>query len=1152
MNMYTKLFSQLSKDSAEIAGGKGASLGEMTNAGIPVPPGYVVLASTFDVFIHETDLIQEIEAALDKVDHNVMHTVERASETIQGLIMNADTPQSIQDKIMQEFKKLDVEFVAVRSSATAEDGAEHAWAGQLDSFLNTTDAELLSNVKKCWASLFTPRAIFYRFEKGLHDTQISVAVVIQKMVNSEKSGIAFSVHPVTEDTNQMIIEAGLGLGEAIVSGAVTPDAYVIEKDTEMILDVNVNEQLKALYRDPNGGNIWKDLSADEAKGQVLQRKEVMQLADIITTIENHYGFPCDIEWAYEDGEFYITQSRPITTLKNIKKKEITKHIYQRHYVRDFAMILEEAWVKGLRKVHKDVLKTEPLIDIPSIFYSRDGVIETWQNDEYFTKLKQDILKYNIANPTFIDGIIEEYMPILEKFKIDRKNKKTCNSLEDINKLIHIIQRAIFLWIVWAHTVYVEETPKEIWNKAMKVRDMDTFWDDADYILRQSIINIHPRVTGAENTVLFNELSEINEISDFSNRLSGHAFIPGEFNGQVALDEITKKYPEIEFRYPRNEIIDNSFKGEIAFNTHDTEIIAKVRIIKRKDRAHELQSGEALVSSMTTPDFEHAMQKAAITITDEGGITCHAAVVAREMKLPCVIGTQIASTVLQDGDEVSVNMQTGMVKVLNREIILNNTSPSPKAKGDELGSSEQLIAEKENNKENIGSVNISKGPHWQKTVSRNVSILQWDAQFKVRSQGLKYGEVFWSTKANLVVNHPKLSSSTVYMDLSYDYNSETNIFEYLREPNDTLEALLLKLEKSVEVDLKLEPGKSFDDVRFLYERHKENMGIMAMGYAWAFHFEEILKEKVGEKYWDQIKGYALSPHKKTLLIREYDDLIKLASLDGKEKDWAIKEVVRKYGYVHAECIGEEFKEEDYITTLEFLPQTGANKKTELEIPEPEDFYLKWLINMLRRVVYVYDEGKTALVRASWAMRKTILALGFDDQKILALTESEFYSWIDDQDMPSHFNLEDRQKYFAIYSNIDKYEIFFGKEEVEKIIDRQRLELIEPSVNDDILRGSTGQKGKVQGRVRIIHNQKDCDKFEQGEILVASMTTPELLGAMYRAAAFITDEGGVTCHAAIVSRELGIPCVVGTKFATQVLSDGDLVEVDADNGLVNILK
>jgi len=311
---YIRPFEKISKGDAEIAGGKGASLGEMTQAGIPVPPGFVILATSFDQFIEETNLKAGIDAELHKVNHKEVSTVENASERIKAMILSSKMPKDLGKEIEVQFKKLGATFVAVRSSATAEDSSAAAWAGQLDSFLNTTQKTLLDNVKLCWASLFTPRAIFYRFEKDLHKQHISVAVVVQKMVESEISGIAFSVHPVTQDHNQLIIEAGYGLGEAIVSGQVTPDGYVIDKRDWSMVDIHAAEQERAMYRKVGGGNEWVNVPAAKQGLQKLSGKQIIELSKLIIKIEKHYGFPCDIEWALEKGKFYITQSRPITTL----------------------------------------------------------------------------------------------------------------------------------------------------------------------------------------------------------------------------------------------------------------------------------------------------------------------------------------------------------------------------------------------------------------------------------------------------------------------------------------------------------------------------------------------------------------------------------------------------------------------------------------------------------------------------------------------------------------------------------------------------------------------------------------------------------------------------------------------------------------------
>lgn len=306
-------FKRLDKGDVGLAGGKGASLGEMTKAGIPVPPGFVVLAAAFDRFLEETDLGVEISAVIDKLHHNDVASVERASVKIRDMIADVEFPDDIAELIKKAFSKLGAKYVAVRSSATAEDSSAASWAGELESFLNTTDKNLLDNVKLCWSSLFTPRAIFYRFEKNLHQTKVSVAVVVQKMIQSEVSGIAFTVHPVTEDPKQMIIEAGYGLGEAIVSGMITPDAYVIDKTDFSIIDINVAEQAKQIIKTAKG-NEFKAVLASRRDQQKMTGAQIVELAKICLSIEKHYGFPCDIEWGREKGKFYILQSRPITTL----------------------------------------------------------------------------------------------------------------------------------------------------------------------------------------------------------------------------------------------------------------------------------------------------------------------------------------------------------------------------------------------------------------------------------------------------------------------------------------------------------------------------------------------------------------------------------------------------------------------------------------------------------------------------------------------------------------------------------------------------------------------------------------------------------------------------------------------------------------------
>lgn len=309
---FVKNFKDLSNKDTKIAGGKGASLAEMINNNFPIPGGFVVLASAFDKFIKETGIDTELDAMWDRLEINSVDEIERNSEMMQKLIVGKEFPEDLKKEILSEFDNLGAEYVAVRSSATAEDSSLDAWAGQLDSYLYVDRDGLLKNVQKCWASLFTPRAIFYRLERKI-GREVSVAVVVQKMAKSDVSGVCFTVHPVTRDRDQLIIEACWGLGEALVQGIITPDSYVLEKSTLNIIDINIGCQEKQIVK-AKQETIEEAVPEGLKEKQKLSEDHIKELAKICIDIEKHYGNPRDIEWALEGNKMYIVQSRPITTL----------------------------------------------------------------------------------------------------------------------------------------------------------------------------------------------------------------------------------------------------------------------------------------------------------------------------------------------------------------------------------------------------------------------------------------------------------------------------------------------------------------------------------------------------------------------------------------------------------------------------------------------------------------------------------------------------------------------------------------------------------------------------------------------------------------------------------------------------------------------
>ncbi|WP_120245252.1 phosphoenolpyruvate synthase [Halopiger aswanensis] len=298
----------------ERVGGKGASLGELTGAGLPVPPGFVVTAGTYRSFIEEAGIDEELFEAVD-VDVDDSSALAEAADRAQELILETRFPDDLREEILASYREVgDGEaFVAVRSSATAEDLPDASFAGQQETFLNVTEEDLLDRVRECWASLFTQRAIYYRQEQGFDHSAVNIAVVVQQMVDAEKSGVMFTSHPSTGDRT-MIIEAAWGLGEAVVSGAVSPDNYAVTRDDRSI-DVTVAEKKVMHVKDEETGETVERPVPDEKQTErVISDEEIDALVDLGERVEDHYDEPQDVEWAIVEGDVYMLQSRPITTI----------------------------------------------------------------------------------------------------------------------------------------------------------------------------------------------------------------------------------------------------------------------------------------------------------------------------------------------------------------------------------------------------------------------------------------------------------------------------------------------------------------------------------------------------------------------------------------------------------------------------------------------------------------------------------------------------------------------------------------------------------------------------------------------------------------------------------------------------------------------
>ncbi|MES2014221.1 MAG: PEP/pyruvate-binding domain-containing protein [Patescibacteria group bacterium] len=1302
---WTAPFSSIGKNDADSAGGKGASLGEMTQASIPVPPGFVVLAPAFEHFLEEADLNIEIDSILKTVDVEMMHTIEGASGKIQELILSKEIPQDIEKDIQEGFKTLNTEFVAVRSSATAEDSASAAWAGQLDTFLNTTESSLLENVRRCWASLFTPRAIFYRFEKGLHTEKVSVAVVVQKMVNSESAGIAFSVHPVTEDRNQIIIEAAFGLGEAVVSGQITPDSYVVTKKPLAILDKNLIEQDRALYRKQGGGNEWVNLSSEKGKEQEISDEQILELAELIIKIENHYGFPVDIEWATEGGKFYITQSRPITTLSNDSPQSFLQE--------EMNIISSEdkKWILGEKIPNSDIF----FFQIPFRQFSNESsysfieghrnvlaVFNGFEMDFYVDendsgRFARSILEALAGRPGFGEELnekIREWSYAMIEFakKVEDMNLTTLSNQEicnvyDEHSTIHA-KLYTYGWLPVAVDIYhndftnylkeylnaacaseeVEEafvtltTPLE---KTIIAEEREEFLAIAKTYLQElkdktisdglrTAVESHAEKWGhlgyiyAGNVERFNSNYYLKELSDFATTNAvpedilnneRKQFVEAKNNQEALykklktpdvyrrlfaiaqgfaltklirrhaqlftlytlhttlLQEIAKRLKltrvQVQFMLQREvkvallegaldvdvlterlrhcvlytgknfeevyigdqakkftdcivETVHENvteFKGQIANRGKAKGI---VRLIFRASDVSKMQEGDILVSIATDPDVVPAMKKAGAIVTDQGGITAHAAIVSRELGKPCIIGTKIATKVLKDGDLVEVDAEKGIVRILQ---VFDSSQSRPITTLSEVIKSKPIIDPK----------------NW------NLYFTRFRCPLVEVAIQLGWSDFMFPVE-NIIVN-----SAEVYLK-EKQYQACVRLFRemLIKDPE-----YLLRVPKQAyaEFEMKKQEFLVLESTDYAKLSTKELEGIFKTWFEWlhVWMVTNLAPANLAEgivtmrlqaelaRFVDPVKDFEkfqqlhllfVSPSRPGFLEEYESELHSLAEHKDVLDEAKIASMEKEYGWLGDTGRLDNFWDADEIRSQVLLQKKKIKSKEEDESVEKElaalnaDSDLRESVELARTYVHFrtfrIDVCLIFCYRARFLFKEISERLNISFIDFTYMTFAEIISALQDGRLPEDF--KERKLGFAVILQGKDAKILSGFEAKE--LAEQLHYSGETSVDE--LRGTTACIGKVQGLVKLVFTKADSDKVEDGDILVSSMTKPELVPAMKRAGAIITDEGGITCHAAIVSRELKKPCIIGTKIATKVLKDGDLVEVDAEKGIVRILQ
>ncbi len=323
-------FQEMEKTQLLLVGGKGLHLGELSKIqGMQVPEGFCVTTVGYQKAIEQNETFQALLDQLTRLTVEDRKQIAEISRKIRQVIMEVEVPSDVVNAVTDYLSQLgDEHAYAVRSSATAEDLPHASFAGQQDTFLNIIGKEaILQHISKCWASLFTDRAVIYRMQNGFDHSQVYVAVIVQKMVFPQASGILFTADPITSNRKLLSIDASFGLGEALVSGLVSADCYKVQEDK--IIDKMIATKKLAIYGRKEGGTETKQIDSDQQKSQTLTEQQILQLARIGRQIEAHFGCPQDIEWCLADDTFYIVQSRPITTLYPIPKAGETQenHVY---------------------------------------------------------------------------------------------------------------------------------------------------------------------------------------------------------------------------------------------------------------------------------------------------------------------------------------------------------------------------------------------------------------------------------------------------------------------------------------------------------------------------------------------------------------------------------------------------------------------------------------------------------------------------------------------------------------------------------------------------------------------------------------------------------------------------------------------------------
>lgn len=588
-------------------GGKANSLLKLKNNGFNVPDFFIINTEFYLEFLKSNSLFKEISNLVKNKKY----------QDIEKLVMSGEFNQKLQDKIFTEYNKLNSKFVSVRSSALKEDGNQKSYAGQYSTFLNVEKGDLFVSIKKCWCSLYNDNVISYSDDINVCDMN----VIVQKMINPDYAGVSFTIDTTSNTNNYSIIEVVTGDGEKLVSGKITPTKFIVRRETKYtdlkIGDINLDSQL------------------------------IYSLESIILDIEKLYSVPMDIEFAIKSGEIFILQARPITVFDLAVKPFILT------LSRPNSLIEEELYFRGefegIKSITRNLYYFKPLfmynVDNKNtdIYYNMQDLEEDPNLMYYYMNLDYGIVlkRYEIVKDTVkeLENIITNHIDFDLKEYIDKiiyiypfsSLGQLSGNFENISDRLKDI-----LYDFRFNYDYIIHKAVDYLVEKVKLKLPTQYKDFVNFILLEEVIN--------------NALPSIQELEA---RTRGYIYY-GEL---FVTSDYEKWMNDNKFMINEN---DNSsdLKGQVVYGGN---ALGKVCKIFNENDFDKFQEGDILVTPMTTPKFTKLIKKAGAILTDEGGFTCHAAIISRELKVTCIVGCKNVTKVLNDGDIIKINGNTGKIQ-----------------------------------------------------------------------------------------------------------------------------------------------------------------------------------------------------------------------------------------------------------------------------------------------------------------------------------------------------------------------------------------------------------------------------------------------------------------------------------------------------------